>query len=194
MIEGVLSGTLSFSLNSYTPGSKFSDVVRKAKELGYTEPDPRDDYSGVDVARKALILDRAMDPNDSRELSDIKIDSLVPEPLRDPNISVQDFMARLSEYDAEFNERIKAAEARGEVLRYVASIQAGGEISVGLKAYPKTHPFASLRGADNMFVITTKRYPQEQPLVIRGPGAGAERTASGVMADLLRVAREHTKK
>ena len=183
-IEGVFSGTLSYIFNTYTPKDAFSDVVLKAKQLGYTEPDPRDDLSGTDVARKVVIL--ARESGLRLELSDVPIQSLVPEALRGADAA--EYLRRLPEFDGEMAAMVSQAEASGEVLRYVGIVDPGPAGSrVELRRYPKSHPFASLSGSDNMMAFTTSRYAT-QPLIVRGPGAGAEVTAGGVFADLLRLA------
>lgn len=181
-IEAILSGTLSFIFNTYTKGLTFSDVVREAKSRGYTEPDPRDDLSGKDVARKLLILAREI--GHPFEEQDINVESLVPESCRSAS-TVDEFFAALAREDAAFEARRAAAEARGEVLRYVATVE-GHRASVALTSVPLSHPFASLSGSDNVISFTTSRYT-ERPLVVQGPGAGTEVTAAGVLADIMRV-------
>ena len=185
-IEGIFSGTLSYIFNTFgTDDKPFSDVVKTAKELGYTEPDPRDDLSGMDVARKVVILARECGLD--LELSDVPIESLVPEPLRDA-ASADDFMARLPEFDGEMTTRVAEATARGEKLRYVGVVDVkNGTGAVELRAYDAAHPFGSLSGSDNIISFETKRYVEGQALVVRGPGAGAEVTAGGVFGDVLRV-------
>jgi bifunctional aspartokinase / homoserine dehydrogenase 1 len=186
-IEGVLSGTLSFLFNQLEPkGLAFSEVVELAKAKGYTEPDPRDDLSGLDVARKLIILAREMGV--MIELSQIEIMSLVPPALKSVG-SADEFLRRLPEFDGEMNDRLVECEKTGSVLRYVGSVNASGQASVTLKAYPRGHIFASLTGADNIIAFTTSRY-HAQPLVVRGPGAGPEVTAAGVFADLLRLSAQ----
>jgi aspartokinase/homoserine dehydrogenase 1 len=186
-IEGIFSGTLSYIFNSYAPaagGAPFSAVVLGAKAEGYTEPDPRDDLSGADVARKVTIL--ARECGLELELADVPVRSLVPGALSE--VSVEEYLARLPEFDAEMAALAAEAEAAGEVLRYVGVVDvAGGGGAVELRRYPKVHAFASLTGSDNIIAFSTARYAA-QPLVIRGPGAGAEVTAGGVFSDLLRLA------
>lgn len=182
-VEGVLSGTLSYVFNVWDGTRPFSEVVRDAKARGYTEPDPRDDLSGVDVARKLVILAREMGL--SLELADVSVESLVPAPLRD--VSAAAFLDALPAHDAEMNERLVQAGARGEVLRYVGVVDASGRAEVALRPYPRAHAFAGLAATDNVIAFTTHRYAT-QPLVVRGPGAGSEVTAGGVFADLLRLA------
>ena len=184
-IEGVFSGTLSYIFNSYDPAAgSFSDIVLKAKELGYTEPDPRDDLSGTDVARKVVIL--ARESGLKIELQDVPVQSLVPEPLR--ACSADEYLRRLPEHDADMAALAAEAAAAGEVLRYVGIVDPGPLGSrVELRRYPRAHPFASLSGSDNMLSFSTSRYATN-PLIVRGPGAGAEVTAGGIFADLLRLA------
>eukprot|EP00271_Cylindrocystis_brebissonii_P004896 TRINITY_DN16821_c0_g1_i1.p1 TRINITY_DN16821_c0_g1~~TRINITY_DN16821_c0_g1_i1.p1 ORF type:complete len:958 (-),score=174.47 TRINITY_DN16821_c0_g1_i1:780-3653(-) len=185
-IEGIFSGTLSYIFNTFVDDRAFSDVVREAKESGFTEPDPRDDLSGMDVARKVIILAREMGL--PLELSDIPVESLVPAALQSLS-SADEFMARLPEFDAELASRRREAESAGEVLRYVGVVDvAAGAGRVELRRYPKSHAFAQLSGSDNIIAFTTQRYKTNQPLVVRGPGAGAEVTAGGVFSDMLRLA------
>lgn len=182
-VEGIFSGTLAYLFNRFDGSVPFSALVREAKALGYTEPDPRDDLSGRDVARKLVIL--ARENGWTTGLEDIALESLVPEGLR--GLSVEDFMARLTEFDAPMQAKLEAARREGNVLRYVAKLSAGGSASVGLVALPADHSFAHIRLTDNVVQFTTKRY-RDNPLVVQGPGAGPEVTAAGVFADLLRVA------
>jgi len=185
-IEGIFSGTLSYIFNTWgSDARKFSEIVSDAKAKGFTEPDPRDDLNGTDVARKVAIL--ARECGLQLELSDIPVESLVPEPLRAIPDSAT-YMARLPEFDGDMAARLKEAQDAGEVLRFVGVVDvAGGKGSVELRRYPKTHPFAQLSGSDNIIAFTTKRYTK-QPLIVRGPGAGADVTAGGVFSDLLKLA------
>ena len=180
-IEAVLSGTLSFIFNTYKGDLKFSDVVLDAKAKGFTEPDPRDDLSGLDVARKALILSR--DSGVQMELTDIKVENLVPENLRE--VDVKSFLEKLPELDASYEILKKEAEIKGNVLRYMAVIE-GNKVEIVLKQVDSKHPFYNLSGSDNMIVFTTERY-KNNPLVIKGPGAGAEVTAAGVFAEIISI-------
>ncbi len=181
-IEGVLSGTLNYIFSSFAEGKKFSEVVAEAKMKGYTEPDPRDDLSGMDVARKILILSR--EAGLSLELGDIGIQNLVPEDCRDAK-SVDDFLAALEKHDNAFEQLRADASARKEKLRYMAVLR-DGKVDVRLDTVNEQHPFYSLSGSDNIILLTTERY-NDRPMVIRGPGAGAEVTAAGVFADIIRI-------
>ena len=182
-IEGVLSGTLSYIFNSFDGTRPFSEIVLEARSLGFTEPDPRDDLSGVDVARKLTILAREIGLQ--LELADIEVESLVPGTLREGN--TEDFLNRLVENDGRMNDLLSAAKSRGEVLRYVGIVDSKGRASVKLRAYGSDHAMAGLSGSDNIVLFKTARY-NVQPMVVRGPGAGPEVTAAGVFADLLRLA------
>ena len=181
-IEGLLSGTLGFVLSEVSDGIPFSRAVRSAMTKGYTEPDPRDDLSGMDVARKALILGRLL--GFQGELRESAVESLVPKWAR--ALTLQEFLTRLEELDRPWKERVEQAKAEGSVLRYVASVTPD-EISVGVQAVPSTSPLAAIKGSDNQLVFITDRY-KANPLVITGPGAGAEVTAAGVLNDILRLA------
>ena len=186
-VEGIFSGTLSYIFNTYGADDKFSDIVKTAKELGYTEPDPRDDLSGTDVARKVVIL--ARECGIDIELDDVPVESLVPEALRDV-ASVEEFMEKLPEYDDEMAGKCAEAAAAGEKLRYVGVVDVENKTgSVELRRYSGDHPFGQLSGSDNIISFETKRYVGPSTLVVRGPGAGAEVTAGGVFGDVLRVAQ-----
>lgn len=194
-IEGVFSGTLSFLFNNFapvTPSSspkKWSDVVVQARELGYTEPDPRDDLNGMDVARKCTILAR-LAGLDVAGPDAFPVESLIPEPLTTlPGTAegVTQFMARLPEFDAQMTALKEAAEKAGKVVRYVGSVDVpAGKVSVGLKQFDKGSAIASLTGTDNTINFYTKRYG-ERPLVVQGAGAGGDVTAMGVTGDLIKV-------
>lgn len=185
-IEGVLSGTLSYIFNTFTPATPFSSVVKGAKEAGYTEPDPREDLSGTDVARKVVILSRTVGLLDTK-LEDIAVQSLVPKSLVD--VDVETFMERLPGSDVVMAARAQEAKENKEVLRYVGVVDTDtGGSEVVIRKYGPGHPFAGLVGSDNMVSIVTDRYPVETPLVVRGPGAGAAVTAGGVFSDLLALA------
>jgi homoserine dehydrogenase len=183
-IEAVMSGTLGFLCAELEAGRPFSEALRDAHARGYTEPDPRDDLSGMDVARKALILARSMG-------LPWELDAIPAEPWFPPELATvrrDEFMARLHELDAPIAARVDEARASGGALRYVATLSPEGA-RVGLQILSSAHPLAGLRGPDNLFSFTTARYA-ERPLVVRGPGAGQDVTAAGVLADIVATARE----
>ena len=182
-IEGMFSGTLAWLFNRYDGSEPFSALVREAQQLGYTEPDPREDLSGLDVARKLVIL--AREAGWPLSLDDVQVESLVPPALRDVDRAAA--LAGLDAMDADMAARLTAARAEGKVLRYVASLDQTGKARVGLAALGPEHAFSHTRLTDNIVQFTTERYA-ENPLVVQGPGAGPEVTAGGVFADLLRVA------
>lgn len=182
-IEGVFSGTLSYLFNQFDGSMPFSEIVSAAREMGYTEPDPREDLSGTDVARKVVILAREMGMD--IELEDLTLESLVPEGLE--GTSTQDFLAELREFDGEMLAMVEDARARGKVLRFVGVIDPGEGCDVSLREYNADHPFAAIRATDNIVRFETARY-HDNPLVIQGPGAGPQVTAGGVFSDLLRLA------
>lgn len=184
-IEAVLSGTLSFIWNAMASGVPFSEAVLEAKRRGYTEPDPRDDLSGMDVARKVLIL--ARDAGLSLELKDITITPMLPAETQD--WSLDEFMSKLPTLDPYFDAKLEEATNQSQRLFFAAHIDCENrEASIGVRAVASDHPFCALKGADNIVAFRTVRYA-EQPLVIKGPGAGAEVTAAGVFADIIRIAR-----
>lgn len=182
-VEGIFSGTLAYLFNIYDGREAFSDIVRDARQRGYTEPDPRDDLSGLDVARKLIILGREMGLD--LELSEVRIESLVPPGLESG--SIDEFMSRLPQHDAAMSARVAAARGRGKVLRYVGRLTADGQATVGLVELDMGHPFANIALTDNVVRFATRRYC-DNPLIVQGPGAGPEVTAGGVFADLLRLA------
>ncbi|HEY9222397.1 MAG TPA: bifunctional aspartate kinase/homoserine dehydrogenase I [Lutibacter sp.] len=181
-IQAVLSGSLNFIFNNFNEQTSFFDVVQQAGVEGYTEPDPRIDLSGVDVARKILIL--ARESGTKLELSDIANDSFLPKLSLEAK-SVPDFMETLKTESAHFSQLRKNAEAKNCRLKYVAEFN-HGKANVGLKEIPATHPFYELAGKDNIVLFFTNRY-SEQPLIIKGAGAGADVTASGLFADIIRI-------
>lgn len=183
-VEGIFSGTLAYLFNALDAATEFSRVVREARDAGYTEPDPREDLSGMDVARKLLILGREMGL--AMELEDIEVESLAPEELNEATVA--EFLEGLSRYDGEMNERLRKAEEQDRVLRYVGRLDSEGRASVRLESLPTDHLFARLHLTSNMFLFRTERY-SDSPLVVQGPGAGPEVTAAGVFADILRLAR-----
>lgn len=189
-IEGVFSGTLGFLFSSLEadPARPFSAIVADAKAAGYTEPDPRDDLSGADVARKAVILARAAGVTEL-EVDRVDVASLVPPNLADPALSPDAFLAGLASHDAAMAAKAQEAAAKGEVLRYVAAVDVGaGSASVRLASVPAAgHPLSGLAGAENAFAFVTDRYPEGSALVVRGPGAGAAVTAAGILGDVLGV-------
>lgn len=183
-IEGVLSGTLAWLFNRYDGSAPFSELVAEARALGYTEPDPRDDLSGTDVARKLVIL--AREAGASLSLTDVDIESLVPEALR--QVSRDEFLSRLHELDTPMQARLDAARATGRSLRYLAQLDADGGARVGLAMPEPGHASLYSRLTDNLIQFRTRRYA-DNPLVVQGPGAGAEVTAAGVFGDILAIAR-----
>ena len=194
-IEGVLSGTLSYIFNEFSPpgGStrKFSEIVNVARDNGYTEPNPGDDLSGSDVARKLTILSRLI-PELSNLLpggfESLDTQSLTPAPLANVT-DPEEYVRRLPEFDSEFDALRAKAQEKNCVLRYVGLIDVENkQVKAGLLEYPASHPFAtSLGGSDNIISFTTQRYTP-RPLLVQGAGAGADVTAMGVVADLMRVA------
>lgn len=181
-IEGVLSGTLSYIFNSLKDGKKFSEIVQDANKRGFTEPDPRDDLSGLDIARKLLILVR--ESGKKIELSDIQVQNLVPNELRITK-NANHFMTELSKHDHKFKKMVDTAAKNGKVLAYIAKFQ-NGKASVKIEEIGKDHPFYNLAGVDNIISLTTNYY-KDNPLVIKGPGAGPEFTASGVLSDIFKI-------
>ncbi len=182
-IEGIFSGTLSYLFNSFDGERPFSEILSEAKQRGYTEPDPREDLSGMDVARKVVILAREMGM--TLELDDVSVEGLVPEGLEDG--SAEQFMRRLPDYDEQMAALLDEARAQGEVLRFVGSVDREGNARVQLRRYDEGHPFARIHLTDNIVQFRTRRY-DDNPLIVQGPGAGPEVTAGGIFADLLRLA------
>jgi aspartokinase/homoserine dehydrogenase 1 len=181
-IEAILSGTISFIFNHFKGDANFHDVVKLAQEKGYTEPDPRDDLRGTDFMRKILIL--ARDAGHTLEAADVDIESMLPKACLDA-ATVDDFYAALKAEDAFFANLKNQAEAGKKVLRYIGKLE-DGKASITLQMVDENHPFYMLSGSDNIISFTTDRY-KERPLVVKGPGAGAEVTAAGVFADLINV-------
>lgn len=182
-IEGVLSGTISYIFNTFDVTKPFSEIVRDARSKGYTEPDPREDLSGTDVARKLVILAREIGLD--VELEDVRVESLVPESLRGG--SVEDFFRGLPRHDDVMRDLLDRARDRDQVIRYVGIVDPKKGCVVQLKNYPRSHAFARTSGSDNIVAFKTHRY-NPQPLIVQGPGAGPAVTAGGVFADLLRLA------
>jgi aspartokinase/homoserine dehydrogenase 1 len=193
-IEGLLSGTLAWLFNRFQPGVKFSELIHEARAAGYTEPDPRDDLSGMDVARKLVIMAREMGMDIT--LDEVEVEALVSADMLTG--SVESFMQNLQQLDTDMDVRLQQAEAQQQKLRYLARLECCEQLpdantgkvsaSVSLQAVPADHPFAHLALTDNVIAFTTERY-HDNPLIIRGPGAGPEVTAAGVFADLLRIAQ-----
>lgn len=182
-IEGVFSGTMAYLFNRFDGKRPFSEIVLEARARGFTEPDPRDDLSGMDVARKLIIL--AREAGRRIELSDVRIESLVPAELAETD--VDRFLAGLAEFDSRIMGLYESARRDGEVLRYVGRLGADGSATVGLERFSQSHPLASISLTDNVIQFATRRYC-DNPLIVRGPGAGPDVTAAGVFADLLRLA------
>jgi|LakMenEpi03Aug12_release.lakeMendotaPanAssembly.Ray.scaffolds.fasta_scaffold53799_3 aspartokinase/homoserine dehydrogenase 1 len=187
-IEAVLSGTMNYLLSEYNASESFSSLVAKAKEMGYTEPDPRDDLSGMDVARKCLILAREI--GWEIELSDIQVEPLMNDEAANAN-DVISFFEELKSYDKPFEQEYTNALAKQLRLRYVALLE-NGKASVKVMQLDEAHPFYTLKGTENCLSLTTKYY-QKYPMVIKGPGAGVDVTAAGVLADIIRVAENRSR-
>jgi homoserine dehydrogenase len=181
-VRGALSGTLGFLCTGLQAGRPFSALVREAMARGYTEPDPRVDLSGMDVARKALILARTLGWR--LELADVQVATLAPAELAE--LPLVDFLDRLSSQDAGFAAQVAAAAADGKVLRYIAELHEG-RATVGLQAVPADSALGQLKGNDNLVAFHTRYYP-DTPLVLQGRGAGVEAAAAGVHADIVALA------
>ena len=183
-VQGIFSGTLAYLFNVYDGSMPFSEIVRQARDSGYTEPDPRDDLSGMDVARKLIILAREL--GHKIQLGDFPVENLVPESLREG--SIEEFLDRLTEHDDAMRAMYEEAQAAGKSLRYVGRLDANGNAAVGLESVDADHPFSNIALTDNIVQFETDRY-SANPLVVQGPGAGPELTAGGVFSDLLRLAK-----
>ena len=183
-IEAAISGTLGFVCTEIQRGVPFSQALREASRLGYTEPDPRDDLAGIDARRKALILARKL--GHRLNMDDVGVQSLVPPGLE--GVSLEEFWQRLPEADGEYAARVAEAASRGNVLRFLATIDATGA-SVILTETPLNSLAGSLTGTESLFVFHTRRYG-DQPLAVRGRGAGADLTASGVLSDILYLRKD----
>ena len=183
-IEAVLSGTLSFIFNNFVEGKSFCDIVQEARRRGYTEPDPRIDLSGKDVARKLLIL--AREAGNEMEINDIRIKQILPSSCMRAK-TVDAFFTELKKNDAVFEKLRQKAASSGKVLRYIAKLEKG-KASIQLEEVDSTHPFYNLSGSDNIISYTTERY-HDRPLVVKGPGAGAEVTAAGVFAEIISIGK-----
>jgi homoserine dehydrogenase len=184
-MTGTVSGTFGAIFSDVAAGQPFSAAVRTARDNGYTEPDPRDDLSGLDVARKALILARTI--GRQVNLDEIAIESLVPDELG--GVSVSEFLDQVSMLDESIAHRSAAADIEGNVLKYVASVRADGPISVGIAPVSRSTVLGALQGPENIVSIRTRRY-DAYPLTVTGPGAGAAVTAAGMTGDLLALATQ----
>ena len=182
-IQGVLSGTLATIFAEVADGQPFATAVRGAKEQGFTEPDPRDDLSGLDVARKALILARTI--GRPVDLTDIAVESLVPSALAD--VTIDEFLDRIETLNEDVASRAAAAKQQGRVLKYVATVAPTGSLSVGVRDVPATGVLGSIHGPENVVSIRTRRY-DAHPLTVVGPGAGPAVTAAGMLGDALALA------
>jgi aspartokinase/homoserine dehydrogenase 1 len=182
MIEGIFSGTLAYLFNVFDGRVPFSQIVADARTRGFTEPDPRDDLSGMDVARKLVILGREMGL--PLELANVEIENLVPPELR--CCGVAEFLERLPAFDAGMRELQDAARREGKVLRYVGRLTAAGKATVSIERLDTSHALANIALTDNVVRFVTDRYC-DNPLIVQGPGAGPAVTAGGVFSDLLRL-------
>lgn len=182
-IEGVVSGTMTYLFGSLENGATFGDTIIRARREGYAEPDPRDDLSGEDVARKFLVLARTSGIKIER--ADLKVEDLTPEALRD--VSLETFMEKIGDYDQQWSDKVKKASERGNVLRYVGELDRD-TIRIGVREVPAGSSLGMLKGTDNQLLIYTKRY-QTSPIIIQGPGAGREVTAGGVLSDIQKISR-----
>lgn len=180
-ISGVVSGTMTYLFNQLENNVSFSTAVKQARKRGYAEPDPRDDLSGEDVARKMLTIAREIGL--AVERSELHVESLVPEELKCADQKT--FLHRLSKFDAGWEEKIRRAKSQNKTLRYTGTLQ-NQQIIIGIESVPAQSPLGQLSGTDNLIGIYTKRYA-DQPIVIQGPGAGKEVTAAGVLADILKI-------
>ncbi|MCM5663448.1 bifunctional aspartate kinase/homoserine dehydrogenase I [Galbibacter mesophilus] len=181
-IQAVLSGSLNFVFNNFNDSTNFDEVVKQAQEEGYTEPDPKIDLSGIDVMRKILIL--ARESGNELDIEQIENDSFLPQESLDTD-NVEDFYKTLVKHKEHFDGIYKAAADKDCRLKYVAQFE-NGKAKVGLQHIPKDHPFYNLEGSDNIVLFFTERYVK-QPLIIKGAGAGADVTASGIFADIIRI-------
>ena len=181
-VSGVVSGTMTYLFNELEKGTPFSQAIKEARKLGYAEPDPRDDLSGEDVARKFLTIARELGIHIERNHLDVE--SLIPEELA--TVDRETFFKRLPEANKYWNQKVARARKTGDALRYTGTLT-NGNIFIGVEAVPLDSPLGNLQGTDNLLQIYSKRYSQT-PIVIQGPGAGKEVTAGGVLSDILKIA------
>jgi aspartokinase/homoserine dehydrogenase 1 len=182
-VDGILSGTLAYLFNVYDGTVPFSEILNEARASGYTEPDPRDDLSGMDVARKLTILAREL--GQSIEIGNFPVQNLIAGELRD--LGIDDFLREISNYDDEMLALYREAKDEGKTLRYVARLTEQGDATVGLEKIDDDAAFSNIKSTDNIVQFSTDRYATN-PLVIQGPGAGPEVTAAGVFGDVLKLA------
>ena len=182
-IEAILSGTISYIFNNFIDEASFYDVVKEAQKLGYTEPDPRDDLSGVDFMRKMLIL--ARDAGHQLESSDVNLGNILPKECLDAS-SVDNFYEELLKAEPYFKSLKEKAKSENKVIRYIGKLE-NGQVEISLQMVDQNHPFYALSGSDNIISFTTERY-KEYPMLIQGYGAGASVTAAGVFANIMSIA------
>lgn len=184
-IDAILSGTISYIFNTFSKETSFAQTVREAKEQGFTEPDPREDLNGKDMARKILILAREI--GYSIEPADIEIEQILPDSAAQA-ASVEEFFQKLEEENAFFEQMRENAEKENKKLRFIGTVEEG-KVYVKLDAVGQDHPFYNMQGADNIISFVTERYKEDMPLLVRGPGAGAEVTAAGVFAEIIELSK-----
>ena len=183
-IQAILSGSLNYVFNEFNDKTTFREVVKQAMDAGFTEPDPKIDLSGVDVARKILIL--ARESGLKMELSEIENESFLPQECLDTKDN-ESFLSSLDYHNDHFKSLFNTAASKNCRLKYVAEL-VDGKAKVGLKEIPNGHDFYNLSGSDNIVLFYTERY-KDQPLIVKGAGAGGEVTASGIFADIIRIAK-----